>query len=452
MEVFIHVKNVLQTTMLLTVMAVLLLTIIIPQQTKAADSLNIMADAAILVDADSGKILYAQNADASLGIASMTKMMTEYLLFEAIEEGRVTWDQEYLVTDYTYKISQDMRLSNVPLRAEERYTIKELYEAMAIYSANAATIGIAETIAGTEEEFVRLMNEKAKEFGLNDAKFVNSTGLNNGHLMGMHPKGTGATDENVMSATSVAKLAKILLDDYPEVLETTKIPNKVFREGTDDATNMENWNTMLPGMLHAYDGVDGLKTGTTDFAGHSFTGTAKRGDTRLIAVVMKAVDDKGVGSYKARFDATRALFDFGFSQFSTEEIVPAGYQFKGQKSLPVTKGKEDEVNIAVKEPIKMMIRTSDKDAYQPELVLDDSLLADGEIEAAIDEGKVVGTVKVAKKEGEDYGFLDEKSGASEVVTTEKVERANWFSLSMQAVGSFFGTLWTGALDFIKGLF
>lgn len=445
-------KNVLQTTMLLTVMAVLLMTIIVPQQTKAADSLNIMADAAILVDAGSGKILYEQNADAPLGIASMTKMMTEYLLFEAIEEGRVSWDQEYLVTDYTYKISQDMRLSNVPLRAEEKYTIKELYEAMAIYSANAATIGIAETIAGTEEEFVRLMNEKAKEFGLNDAKFVNSTGLNNGHLMGMHPKGTGATDENVMSAKSVAKLAKILLDEYPEVLETTKIPNKVFREGTEDATNMENWNTMLPGMLHAYEGVDGLKTGTTDFAGHSFTGTAKRDDTRLIAVVMKAVDDKGVGSYKARFDATRALFDFGFSQFTTEEIVPAGYQFKEQKSLPVTKGKEDEVKIAVKEPVTMMIRTSDKDDYQTELVLDDSLLSEGEIEAAIDKGKVVGTVKVTKKEGEDYGYLDEQSNAAEVVTTEKVERANWFSLSMQAVGSFIGTLWSGALDFIKGLF
>src|SRR5690606_27352388 len=302
-------------TMLLTVMAVFLTTIIIPQQAKAENSLNIMADAAILVDAETGKILYEQNSEAPLGIASMTKMMTEYLLFEAIEEGRITWDQEYKVTDYTYKISQDLRLSNVPLRKDESYTIQELYEAMAIYSANAATIGIAETIAGTEGEFVRLMNEKAAEFGLKDTKFVNSTGLSNKDLMGMQPEGTGPTDENVMPASSVALLAKILLDTYPEVLETTKIPQKVFREGTDDATNMENWNSMLPGMVYEYEGVDGLKTGTTDFAGHSFTGTAKRGDTRLIAVVMKAVDSEGVGSYKARFDATRALFDFGFGQF-----------------------------------------------------------------------------------------------------------------------------------------
>ena len=445
-------KKVFKMTMLLTIMAVFMMTIIVPQKANAENSLNILADAAILVDANTGKILYEQNAEASLGVASMTKMMTEYLLFEAIEEGRITWDQEYTVTDYTYQISQDLRLSNVPLRKGESYTIKELYEAMAIYSANAATIGIAETIAGTEGEFVRLMNEKAVEFGLKDTKFVNSTGLSNSDLMGMQPEGTGPTDENVMPARSVALLAKILLDTYPEVLETTKIPEKIFREGTDDATRMENWNSMLPGMIYEYAGVDGLKTGTTDFAGHSFTGTAKRDDTRLIAVVMKAVDSEGVGSYKARFDATRALFDFGFGQFTTEEIVPAGYQFKDQETLPVTKGKEDAVNIAVKEPISMMIRTTEKDSYKPELVLDESLLTDGEIEAGVDKDKVVGTVQIVKAEGTDYGYLDSQSAAAEVTTTEKVERANWFSLSMQAVGSFFSTVWVGSVDFVKGLF
>lgn len=452
MEVFKQVKKVFKMTMLLTIMAVFMMTIIVPQKANAENSLNILADAAILVDANTGKILYEQNAEASLGVASMTKMMTEYLLFEAIEEGRITWDQEYTVTDYTYQISQNLSLSNVPLRKGENYTIKELYEAMAIYSANAATIGIAETIAGTEGEFVRLMNEKATEFGLKDTKFVNSTGLSNSDLMGMQPEGTGPTDENVMPARSVALLAKILLDTYPEVLETTKISEKIFREGTDDATNMENWNSMLPGMIYEYAGVDGLKTGTTDFAGHSFTGTAKRDDTRLIAVVMKAVDSEGVGSYKARFDATRALFDFGFGQFTTEEIVPAGYQFEDQKTLPVTKGKEDAVNIAVKEPISMMVRTTEKDAYKPELVLDESLLTDGEIEAGVDKDKVVGTVKIVKAEGTDYGYLDSQSAAAEVTTTEKVERANWFSLSMQAVGSFFSTVWVGSVDFVKGLF
>lgn len=448
MEVLKYVRIVLKLTIILAV----LLTVGMPQQAKAADSLNILADAAILVDADSGKILYAQNADATLGIASMTKMMTEYLLFEAIEDGRVSWDQEYTVTDYAYEISQDMRLSNVPLRKGEAYTIQELYEAMAIYSANAATIGIAETIAGTEEEFVRLMNEKAEELGLAGAKLVNSTGLSNSLLMGMHPKSTGANDENVMSAKAVAKLTKALLDDYPEVLETTKIPNKMFRPGTADAINMLNWNSMLPGLAFEYEGVDGLKTGSTDFAGHSFAGTAKRDGTRLIAVVMKAVDEKGVGSYKARFDQTRVLFDFGFGQFTKEEVIPGGYQIKGQETLPVTKGEEKAVSIAVKEPITMMIQTSDKEKYQPELVLDESVVADGKIEAGIGKGEVVGTVNIVKTEGEDYGYLDGSKSDAEVVTTEKVARANWFSLSVQAVGNFVSSMWSGALDFVKGLF
>ncbi|RNF38092.1 D-alanyl-D-alanine carboxypeptidase family protein [Planococcus salinus] len=441
-----------KTTMLMTVITFLLLTISVPQQVKANDALHILADAAILVEADTGKILYEQNAEAPLGIASMSKMMTQYLMFEAIEDGRITWDQEYKVTDYTYQISQDRRLSNVPLRKGETYTIEELYEAMAIYSANAATIGIAETIAGTESKFVEMMNDKAAEFGLADAKFVNSTGLNNSDLMGMHPEGTGATDETVMPARSVAKLAKILLDDYPQILETASIPKKIFREGTRDAIQMDNWNFMLPGLIYEYEGADGLKTGTTDFAGHSFAGTAKRGDTRLIAVVMKAVDHEGVGSYKARFDASRALFDYGFDQFTTEEIVPAGYQFEKQKTLPVKKGTEAEVAIAVEEPITMMIRTAEKEAYKPQLMLEEPLLEDGKLEADVEAGQVVGTVQLVKENGTDYGYLDGDPHKVEVVTTEKVERANWVTLSIQAVSSFFSTMWTGATDFVKSLF
>ncbi|HSO58838.1 MAG TPA: serine hydrolase, partial [Paenisporosarcina sp.] len=206
------------------ILPVLLVSMVVtqPVSTDAAEeNLNLFVDGAILIDADTGKILYEKNADTALGIASMTKMMTEYLLFEAIEKGQVTWDQQYLVTDHTYKISQDRRLSNVPLRQDGSYSIQELYEAMAIYSANAATIAIAETIAGTESEFVNMMNKKAKELGLVDYKFVNSTGLNNADLQGMHPQGTEAKDENVMPAKSVAKLAFHLMKDYPQVLETT---------------------------------------------------------------------------------------------------------------------------------------------------------------------------------------------------------------------------------------
>ncbi len=413
----------------------------------AEDNLNLNVDAAILIDADSGKILYEKNADTPLGIASMTKMMTEYLLFEAIEEGKITWDQQYSVNEYTYKISQDRRLSNVPLREDGSYSIRELYEAMAIYSANAATIAIAETIAGKEDNFVKLMNEKAAEMGLEGAKFVNSTGLNNEDLQGMHPASTGASDENVMPASSVAHLAYLLLKDYPEVLETTKIPKKTFREGTSDAIQMSNWNWMLPGLVYQYEGVDGLKTGTTEFAGHSFTGTATRNGMRVIAVVMKAVDSNGKGSYEARFEATKALFDYGFAQFTKVDLFPAGYQIPGSETLEVVKGKEKEVGIATKEPISMMIKASEKDLYKP--VFNPS---NKSLEAAVEKGTVVGTVSIEKTEGTDYGYIFHENSDIEVVTTESVEKASWISLMFQGIGKFFSGLWTSTTDFVGGLF
>lgn len=414
---------------------------------SAETDLGLTVDAAILIDANSGKILYEQNAETPLGIASMTKMMTEFILLDAIKAGTVTWDQEYRVTEYTYKVSQDRALSNVPLRVDGTYTIRELYEAMVIYSANAATIAIAETIAGTETEFLKLMNKKADDLGLEGYKFVNTTGLNNANLFGMHPAGTGASDENIMPAKYVAKLAYSLLKEHPEVLETSSIPKKTFREGTDDAIEMSNWNFMLPGLVFEYEGVDGLKTGTTDFAGHNFTGTAKRGDTRLIAVVMKAVDSKGVGSYKARFDATAKLFDYGFSQFALEEIVPANYQIKGNETLPVIKGKEDSVGISTTEAVTFMMKSSEKDAYTTHLEL-----AQEELEAAVEKGTVVGKLIIERTEGADYGFIDGQQLEVDVVTTSGVERAGKVSLFFQGVGSFFGNLWGSATDFVGGLF
>lgn len=431
-------------SLMLIPMLLLSMLTLAPATTNAADDLGLTVDAAILIDADTGKILYEQNAETALGIASMSKMMTEYLLLDAIKEGSVIWEQQYNVNEYTHKVSQNRLLSNVPLRADGTYTIKELYEAMAIYSANAATIAIAETIAGSEKEFLKLMNKKAEELGLENYKFVNSTGLNNSDLQGMHPAGTGENDENVMPARSVAKLAYHLLKDHPDMLETAKIPKKVFREGTTDAINMSNWNFMLPGLVYEYEGVDGLKTGTTDFAGHTFTGTAKRGDTRLIAVVMKAVDSKGVGSYKARFDATAKLFDYGFGQFSKQEIIPANYQFKDQKTVAVTKGKADEVSIAVKEPISVMVKTTDKDAYTPSLVLNTE-----ELEAGVKKNQVVGQVIVERTEGTDYGYIDGSEITAEVVTTEAVERAGKVSLFFQGIGNFFGNLWDGVFGFVN---
>ncbi|MHC0039612.1 D-alanyl-D-alanine carboxypeptidase family protein [Pseudoneobacillus sp. C159] len=415
---------------------------------KAEAQLNINADAAILVEASTGRVLYEKNADTVLGIASMTKMMTEYLLLEAIKEGRVKWEQEYSVSEYVWQVSQDRSLSNVPLRRDGKYNLRELYEAMVIYSANGATIAIAEMIAGSETNFVKMMNEKAAELGLENYKFVNSSGLNNVDLKGNHPEGTGPEEENVMSARATVKLAYNLLKSFPEVLDTASITKKVFREGTDDKIKMDNWNWMLPGLVFQYEGADGLKTGTTDFAGYCFTGTASRDGKRFITVVMNAKNAKGQGNYKARFDETRKMFDYAFSNYVKEEVLPAHTKIKGNTSLPVIKGKAKKVNLYTKDPINMIILNGEKDQYQPVVVLNKKKLnKNGELTAPVKKGDVVGYVTIEKKGDKKVSFLTDDSKDAlkvDLIAAETVEKSNWFVLMMRAIGGFFGDLWRSA--------
>jgi serine-type D-Ala-D-Ala carboxypeptidase (penicillin-binding protein 5/6) len=421
---------------------------LLPNRTSAAenDSLGLNAEAAILVDAETGAILYEKNADVVLGVASMSKMMTEYLVLEAIKDGSISWDQKVMISEYIHNLSSpNMGLSNVGLTQGEQYTVKELYEAMAIFSANAATSALAEVVGGTEKGFVELMNKKAEELKLGEYKFVNSSGLNNSDLLGNHPAGN-PDDENVMSAKATARLAYHLLNDFPEVIDTASKPVLKFRDGRD----YKNFNYMLPGLVFEYPGVDGLKTGSTDFAGFGFTATAKKGDNRFITVVMKT------SSKEERFTETRKLLDYAFSNYTKEEIVAKGTEIKGHKTLSVTKGKEDSVQIESADSIELAIKKGEEKNFEPVLKLDNKKLNDeGELTAPIKKGDKVGTLTVQPKEGEPVEFLTEdgvKSVTVDVIASEDVEKANWFVLSMRAVGGFFADIWGSVSSTVKGWF
>ena len=421
---------------------------LLPNRTSAAenDSLGLNAEAAILIDAETGAILYEKNADVVLGVASMSKMMTEYLVLEAIKDGSISWDQKVMISEYIHNLSSpNMGLSNVGLTQGEQYTVKELYEAMAIFSANAATSALAEVVGGTEKGFVELMNKKAEELKLEQYKFVNSSGLNNSDLLGNHPSGN-PDDENVMSAKATARLAYHLLNDFPEVIDTASKPVLKFRDGRD----YKNFNYMLPGLVFQYPGVDGLKTGSTDFAGFGFTATAKRDDNRFITVVMKT------SSKEERFTETRKLLDYAFGNYTKEEIVAKGTEIKGHKTLPVTKGKEDSVQIESADSIELAIKKGEEKNFKPVLKLDNKKLNDeGELTAPIKKGDKVGTLTVQPKEGEPVEFLTEdgvKSVTVDVIASEDVEKANWFVLSMRAVGGFFADIWGSVSSTVKGWF
>src|SRR5699024_10697289 len=162
-------------------------------------SIETKAESAIIVDVESGKILYAKNENEAMHPASMSKMMIEYLVLKNIDEGNISWDTTMEISDYVYDISANVNFSGVALKKDKKYTVKELYEAMAINYDNATTIALAELIDGDEGKAVTLMNQTAEELGMEDYKFVNTTGLDNESLEGKHPEGTKADETNLLS-------------------------------------------------------------------------------------------------------------------------------------------------------------------------------------------------------------------------------------------------------------
>ena len=402
------------------------------QAQSTADPLRLRAEASILVDGKSGKILYEKNAEQPLALASMTKILTEYLIFEKIKENRISWTQTTSISDYAHRISQNLKLSNVPLRSNQQYTVKELYEAMAIYSANGATIALTELVAGNETEFVRMMNEKARAFGMENFTFVNSTGLNNKDLLGLHPAGN-SDQENFASAKDTAIMAFRLINDFPEVLTISSIAKKIFRAETVDAIKMDNWNWMLPELVYGYKGTDGLKTGSTDLAGFCFTATAKRNETRLISVVMKAK------SYAARFQETKKLMDYGFMNYETKTLFPAEFKVPATPEIPVQKGRETRVGIASEKPLTLLIRRSEDSLYQPIAKLETARIA-----APVAKGKSVGKLVAEYHGSEKYKYLTVDGPLREevpLITTREVKKAGFFKLIFYQIITFF--TWLG---------
>lgn len=392
--------------------------------TAEAADLTVNADASIIVDFTTDQILQANDIDTPLGIASMSKMLVEYIVFEEIAAGNLNWDTEVAISPYAYEISQDYALSNVALRSDGVYSLRELYEAMAIYSANGATIAIAEHISGSEPAFVDRMIQTAESFGIEDAKLVNSSGLNNSHLGGRIYPGSAENDENMMSARSAAIIAKRILEDYPEILDIASIPEKTFREGTVDAIHMENWNWMLEGLLFERENVDGLKTGTTTFAGTTFTGTAEEEGRRLITVVLNAGED---GS--ARFVETNKMMDFGFDQWNMADVTAGWEQGLEYAPLEVINGKEEEVGFEPSEALERLLHMNDsvEENVTYTVEWDPAIVSEeGTIDAPFEAGMEIGEL-VMEYSGNEYGTLEgEASQTVPIVTTAGVEKANIF--------------------------
>jgi D-alanyl-D-alanine carboxypeptidase len=263
--------------------------------------LQLKATAAVLLDVDTGKWLYLHNAHEPLPSASMSKMMTEVLVMDGLASGELSWEESVIISSYAAEVGG----AEMGLVQGQKASVKQLFDAMAIHSANDAAVALAELTAGSEAEFVKLMNNKAKDIGMSaDTYFANATGLSSEDLDGY---ATAAADgDTVMTAKDVALLAQYLIETHPEVLKITKKADI----GGDQSAELRTTNEMLPGQRFGTKGNDGLKTGYTKRAGYCFTGTTMLDGHRYITVVM------GTQTPEARFEETKKLLAYGEEIYS----------------------------------------------------------------------------------------------------------------------------------------
>lgn len=423
-------------------LATLLLTLgsFVPTLSVQADeAFSVNSQAAFAVDATSGKILYDQDGEKTMGIASISKIIGLYIVLDQVKEGKLFWDDEVAISDYAETLSIAPNLSNVPLHKENTYTVKELFDSAFIQSANASMVALAEKISGSETAFLTVMNDQLKEWGIENATIVNVSGLNNVYLGANRPEGTGEAEENQMSAKDVAIIARHLLLDFPEVLEVTSTTTKMFGENTQSPVEMVNWNWMLPGFINFKEGVDGLKTGTTDFAGACFVGTIERDGKRIITVILNAEGHEQNPS--VRFTETARLMDYCYDNWSVKEIGKANASIPSLKSIDVKNGKETSVNVVLKSPVSVWVR-NDMDTGQLTITpeIDETKVKDNELEAPIVRGTKVGTATITLADDQ-LGYLEDgASPSTDIITASSVEKANIFVIGWRNVTNFFSNL------------
>ena len=285
---------------------------------KISVDLAASAKAAYLMEYTGGRVIYAKNEHEKLYPASMTKMMGLLLIYEALHEGKLSWDDVVTTSEH----AASMGGSQVFLEVNEQMSVRDMVKSICIASANDAMVAMAEKVGGTHEGFVQMMNEKAKAMKLSDTHFVNATGLHD--------------PEHYTSAYDMAMIAQALVrEGGNELLEITATYDAYIRENSDNKFWLVNTNK----LLKQYPGVDGLKTGFTQEAMSCITVTAQKNSLRLIGVVM------GEPSSKQRNAEMKAMLDYGFSQFEQGVLLPAGTVVD---TKTIDRGKPNQVNLITK--------------------------------------------------------------------------------------------------------
>lgn len=346
------------------------------------DSLATNAKSAILIEEETGKILYEKNAHEKLAPASMTKIMSMLIIIEAIEKGTISWDEMITVSER----ASSMGGSQILLETGEQMTVSDLFKGVAVASGNDAVVALAEAVAGTVEEFVVLMNDKVKELGLNDTNFKNPHGLDDAN--------------HYSSAYDMVFIARELVK-HGKVLEFTSIYEDYLRKGT----SREFWLTNTNKLTRFKAGVDGLKTGYTKEAGYCLTATMKKDNMRLVSTVM------GEETSTIRNTEISALLDYGYAKYKMYEVVEKGKTIANKE---IEKGNKKYVDIVTRDSYNVVTEKNNK---LGEITYDVEL---NEISAPINKGEVVGKLIIKSD--------NSKIGEVELTINDDVKKANLFEL------------------------
>lgn len=319
----------------------------------AGTVLDIKAKSVILLEPQTGTVLYESNSDEKLPPASITKIMSLLLIMEAIDRGDYTVEDVVTASEH----AASMGGSQIWLEPGESMTVDDLLKAAVIASANDATVALAEKTAGSEEGFVERMNKRAKELGMNDTQFFNATGLDaEGHLSTAH-------DVALMSAELIK---------HPLIKNYSTVWMDSLRDGESELVNTNK-------LVRFYNGTTGLKTGTTADAGYCLSATAKRDNMELVAVVM------GGETSAARFEGAKKLLDYGFANYSFTEIEP---EFKAGTKIKVKGGEQNELSLAANGTLGVLLKKSERADITQSVNLPKS------VTAPVKKGEKIGEIEV----------------------------------------------------------
>ncbi|WP_088103369.1 D-alanyl-D-alanine carboxypeptidase family protein [Halalkalibacter urbisdiaboli] len=349
------------------------------------------ASSAIVIERDTGELLFEKNSHEKLPPASMTKIMTMLLIMEAIDKGSIKYDDMVRTSEY----AASMGGSQIFLEPGEEMSVSDMLKAIAVASGNDASVAMAEHIAGTEDEFVAMMNEKAKELGLENTNFMNSNGL--------------PAENHYTTAYDLAMISKELLK-YEDITKYTGIYEDYLRADTDNKFWLVNTNK----LVKFYPGVDGLKTGFTREAMYCLTATAEKNGMRVISVIM------GAPTPKERNAQITSMLDYSFSQFMTHKLYDRDYALADVK---VSKGDKDKIPVVTAESVSILTKKGVKiDDVVERLEIDDHL------KAPIKKGDRIGTLFIEQENN----VLSE----TPLVAGEDVYSASWWKLFKRALAKF----------------